>query len=683
MAEIFHFTPKAQLTAQKNLSEFIERCRSELTAFGTQVWPDNNWRTTKGDRTVNARFASNRFPSTNHRFTPFDQPYLDFAKGYIRYIFSHNPVSNLQRHFEALRILEETLVGVKGKADVLLLDGSVLSSLDSVFQRRLNNAEGRNKAGYQMELLLKFCRERLLIPNLPEWTNPYTKVKDLTIALDEKGKEHNAEKLPDDKVMMAVAELFHRAPSLGLETEYYTAVMSLLMVAPSRASETFILSTNCLVHEPDEAGVMQLGIQWVPAKGGKPGVKWVPSVMEPVVREAVKRLQTISKPAREVALFAEKNPNTFFRHEKCITPKGFGEQDALSIEQLNAAIDKKYTASTINTTKWLTKLFEDNGQTFTYAALGEYYFKKCTKSFRHWPFADKDRKVKVADCLLLHRDNEFHAKFTPNPLSFKLLNVNELNNRFGANTEDDWARSLWLKHDLVASKERAEWHLTSHMARHWLSTMSERGGMDELTLANWAGRAKVSDNKKYDNRSEQEKSEATADVMIPEDASVLDKIKLKLPVTYEEIGKDLVGTAIVTELGVCEHDFAMMPCQRNGDCETCKELVCIKGFSDSLELLKRREKEVSAQLERAMSEHKMSTFGADRWVTAHGWRLAHLRTKIRMLEDENVPDGTPVRIPDEYDPSPMKQVLVEKGMDKQVHSQESIEMDDDLYELMM
>jgi hypothetical protein len=36
----------------------------------------------------------------------------------------------------------------------------------------------------------------------------------------------------------------------------------------------------------------------------------------------------------------------------------------------------------------------------------------------------------------------------------------------------------------------------------------------------------------------------------------------------------------------------MSPCQRSGDCETCKELVCIKGFSDSLELLKKREQEV-------------------------------------------------------------------------------------------
>jgi hypothetical protein len=51
--------------------------------------------------------------------------------------------------------------------------------------------------------------------------------------------------------------------------------------------------------------------------------------------------------------------------------------------------------------------------------------------------------------------------------------------------------------------------------RHWLSTMAESGGMDELTLANWAGRAKVGDNKKYDHRTEDQKSEEVAGLMIP------------------------------------------------------------------------------------------------------------------------------------------------------------------------
>ena len=129
--------------------------------------------------------------------------------------------------------------------------------------------------------------------------------------------------------------------------------------------------------------------------------------------------------------------------------------------------------------------------------------------------------------------------------------------------------------------------LPSHNARHWLSTKAESGGMDELTLANWAGRARVADNKAYDHRTEEEKSEEARSILIPEHPLLLDKIHLNLPITHEELGKDKPGVAIVTEIGLCEHDYAMSPCSRHGDCETCKELVCIKGMDSSLEILKK------------------------------------------------------------------------------------------------
>ncbi|WP_175429535.1 hypothetical protein [Aeromonas caviae] len=89
--------------------------------------------------------------------------------------------------------------------------------------------------------------------------------------------------------------------------------------------------------------------------------------------------------------------------------------------------------------------------------------------------------------------------------------------------------------------------------------------------------------------------------------------------------------------------------------------------------MKVREVQVAAQLEKAQQSHKMGAFGADRWVSSHGWRLAHIRTKIRLLEDENVLDGTPIRIPDVYDPSPAKVVLLEKGLNIEVQSPDSID----------
>ncbi|MBE4043195.1 integrase [Vibrio parahaemolyticus] len=679
---LIRFKPRVELTGEQNLHEFISICRTQLTAFGADAWNENSWKTFNGKRKVVARFSTNLKPSNSYHYEPLSSPFLEFAKAYIRSVYTDKPVTNLQRHMEALRILEEALIRATGKADILMLGGNVLEQLGEVFQQQLSDATARNKVGYQMELLLDFCREQRFTPTLPEWKNPYGKVRDLTITLDDKGKQFRSEKLPSPEEMMLVAELFSKAPQLGVEAEYFSALYALLMTAPSRASEQTVLPVNCLEWEENRSGELKLGIRWVPAKKGNEGLKWVPTVMQDIVVEAVKRLKRISAPARKAAKFAEEHPEQFMVHEGCRTPVGFSADTPLSIEQFNAAMLTSFSKFSIEapTPKWLINLLAENGGEISYNALGKHEFEKYTKKFPNWPYVDKAKHVKVSEALILHRENEFHADFKPRPFSFCIPTVNHVNDRF-VQKESKGDRTLWAKHGF-SLRDSQPIELNTHKARHWLSTMAESGGMDELTLANWAGRAKVADNRKYDHRTEEEKADEVSRLMIPEDIDVLEKIKRRLPVTYEDIGRDLPGSAIVTELGVCEHDYAMSPCQRHGDCETCKELVCIKGFSDSLALLKTREAQVEERLKIAIKDNGIGVFGSNRWVTNQGWRLAHIRTKIRILEDKSIPDGTPVRIPEEFDPSPVKEALRGKDLMADIESPDELSIADELFKLM-
>ncbi|WP_437435932.1 hypothetical protein [Pseudoalteromonas tetraodonis] len=679
MNNIVRFVPQVDLTAQQNLNQFITTSRDQLTAFGQDTWGKNKWHTFKGKTRVVARFSTNLKPSDSYHFEPLGQPYLDFAKAYIRDLFTDKPLSSLARQMEAIKILEEALLLATGKADILELNGVVLEHLDRVFKSRTKNAQVRNQAGYQMQLLLNFCRDKLIAPDLPEWSNPYPKVKDLTVTLDDKGKEHRSEKMPTNEEMMMVAELFSKAPQLGVEAEYYSAIFALLMTAPSRATELTALQVDCLVWEEDKTGELKLGIRWVPAKKGKEGIKWVPSVMQDVVIAAVDRLKRISAPARKIAKFSEENPGTFMVHEGCITPAGFDHTASLSLAEFNAATSLQYKSFS-KEVKWLQELNRKNQNRVTYGALGQYFYDFYTKKLPKWPFVDNAKKVKASEALFLHRENEFHLDFSPKNYSFLLPSVNQINDRF-MQKESREDRTLWKKFGFTLKSGQLI-KLTTHKARHWLSTLAEDGGMGELALANWAGRAKVGDNKSYDHRTEAEKANEVAKLMISEDANVLERIKNRIPVRFADIGKDLDGSAIVTELGVCEHDYAMMPCQRNGDCETCKELVCIKGFSSSLENLKKRELEVEILLNKALKDHELGAFGADRWVSNHAWRLAHIKTKIRILEDDNTPEGTPVRIPEEYDPSPIKEALRQKGFNEGIEAPEDIELSDQIFSLM-
>lgn len=44
MGNVFHFSPRAALDAEKNLEFFIAQCRDELTVFGEDlIWQENVW----------------------------------------------------------------------------------------------------------------------------------------------------------------------------------------------------------------------------------------------------------------------------------------------------------------------------------------------------------------------------------------------------------------------------------------------------------------------------------------------------------------------------------------------------------------------------------------------------------------------------------------------------------------
>ena len=671
------FTPKDN-NPKSNLEQFINFSKNQLTTFGKDCWENNQWKTTFSIYRVQVRFSTERIKSTAYKYEPLAAPFIEFAKAYIRYTYSLNPIRNLARHTESLRIVEMALYNIKGKADILQLDYLVIHEVENIVSKKYKKGtKSVNKLGYQIQKLFDFCRENQITSRLPLWENPYKRPRDLTILLDEKGKEYRSSKMPTDEEMMLVAKLFHDAPNLDKETEYYTAVMALLMVAPSRCSELMSLSVNCLEWEEDSLGNKQLGIRWIPAKNGKEGLKWVPSCMQDIVVEAVKRLTNISSLAREVAKFAEENPNILMLSNKELAPSHSLYQKHLTKSEIAEVLD--IDSKNICNTKWFKNLISENDGIITYEILGKFLYKKYTSKFNNWPYVDKHKSVKVSEALLLFRENEFHDDFLPKKFSFILPTVNLINDRF-CYSDTRPKTSLWEKHCITTSKGEFV-RLLSHNARHWLSTKAERGGMDELTLANWAGRARIADNKAYDHRTEEEKSEAVRDLLIPEDISILDKIHLNLPVTYEDVGKDGVGITTITEIGICEHDYAMSPCSRHGDCETCKELICIKGLESSLEILKHREIQLTEQINKAKEHHKLGAFGADRWISNLGWRLAHIRTKIAFLENSEIPNGALLRIPDEYDPSPVKLALLEKGMDIDVKKPETAKLDD-LYRLM-
>ena len=649
MAEIVQFVSRPQAAAQKNLTAFVRLAHDTLTAFANGgAWDELTWRNNR----VTVVFCKHR-PSSEARKppVPLAEPFLTFAKAYLRYQYSHKPTTSVYQMLAALRMIELALNSAKGRADILELSIPVLDLSTRVCADLLKNTDTQCQVGRQIEALADFCREHGLVP-LPSWRSPFRKPPILTETLTEAGTRHRENKFPTNHSMLALADLFALADDV--ESEYFTSIMALMMVAPSRISEVLSLPVDCIGWEEDSQGEKQMYLRWRALKGGGAMKKWVPAVMQNVVEEAVSRLTRIGAPAREAARFAYDNPGRFMRHPLCTTGENFGEDDELDPSQVAAAVcvickDKNGRNWTGLPQMWCK--LGSNGPV-TYRTLADVTVSLYAGV--HWPYINARKDVPAWEALCLIREFECHKEFPARPFSWRLSKAGEINRRLGSRMEDSLFERAGFR-----NPDGSPITLTTHKLRHWLSTMSARAGMDDYTLAQWAGRTRIEDNRHYDHRTQQELSGELRSLIRNEQVPILKKFKARAAVTYEELGVDRTGTAIATLYGMCVHDYTMTPCLKQRDCMTCKEHACIKGDHVTLDRIKRLEEMSAGLLEKAREKDEGGDFGANRWVDYHLWKLANVRTMRTLLESESVPDGAVLRIPAEYDPSPVLRTLID------------------------
>lgn len=683
MADITHFQPKNEISAKQNLDSFIEHCKNTLTLYDDQGgWKSNNWQHKKNNRSIAMTFSKYRVKSNPTNFDPLDEPFLSFAKAYIRYNQSIKAVSSVTNKMVALRMLHDALVEVHGVANVLKTDGLVIGGLETITKQRVTNKDRRNKIGYQIKILLEFIRNKRIVPALQSWENPWPKLGAKAERTDEESRQWQETRCPSMHQMLALADSFANAETL--EDTYWSSVITLLMFAPGRAGELSELTVDCL-HRGENGS---LGVRWYAEKGFGHTIKWVPEVLEQTVIEAHSRLMGIGMPAREAAKYAYDHPNKFMRHSGCCTPTDSSEDKPLNAYEFAKAMS--FSSSTIDRmlkkvnnldnqtawnvlgaydTKWIGKILEDGKP--TYRKLAEHIASeyKDTK----WPNLPTLERP-IWESLVLIRDREFHSEHDTKLFSWRLPSVNELNAQLAIRDKLKIPSKTLFQRMGYKDEDGSDIRLTSHQIRVWLSTNAERGGMDAWQLARWAGRSRINDNRHYDLRTQDEREQQSRSILeFNERPTALEAIKLNLPVSYKDLGVNRIGIADVTEYGMCVHDYAMSPCTKGGECMICKEHVCIKGMPQTLERIIRLEEQVDSQLNKATEDDDDGIFGADRWVSHLGWKLAHIRTQRKRLESEDTPEGAILWIPPEHDPSPVKRALEQNDLDISTSNHELIE----------
>ena len=631
MANLFHFKPRAEITAEENLRAFINECCDELTVFGSELdWNAHVWPKL-------AVFA--KLGVTTRKPAPeqvMDDDFIEFAKAYFRYQQGHKPTGS-KNELKALRAVESALIQVTENASIMGLSIDCLDEAIVLTKQHYSDGVAYH-CEREIERLAGFVSTHHLIPaNLKTWKSPIPRPSDTT----KTGKEAKAardKKLPNEIALNALAEIFANDPSDSRDI-FTTTVFAMLMSAPSRVSEILALPADCEVTEKDNKGVERYGWRFFSGKGFEGDIKWIPTVMVDVAKTAVKRAKKLSSEARKLATWIEQNPDKFYRHKNCPT---VSDTARLTMKQACQALG---LANDTTKSCWGSlnnrSLKKEDGA-YTLDSLWIHVTERLPEGF---PWFDREKGIKYSNALFALNKNQFHGSRGCLPVELHKPTNNFFNNDIITKNTLEYAhRSIFDRHDYrSATGQRLK--VTSHQARHLLNTIAQRGGLSNLEIAKWSGRADVRQNRTYNHMTEYElvamaeRIDTSKTMFGP-----VGEVSKYLPVTAQEFNTLEQAAAHVTEYGFCVHDYTMSPCEKYRDCINCTEQICIKGDSSRLERMKERLERTEGLLKNAEKDVEEGDAGADRWFTYHQKTATRLRELVRIIEDPEIEEGAQIKL---------------------------------------
>jgi len=140
------FTPRAERDAAENLGEFIAMSRSQLTIFGAGLsFSDMTWDVT--DTTQLKEHGKNRVRicfSTQETVdailpTQMAEPFVSFAKAYVRYMQGMRPTKNPAFRVTALRALDAAF-RKSGHLIPVMMDGDTFNRAARIIAERLSGS---------------------------------------------------------------------------------------------------------------------------------------------------------------------------------------------------------------------------------------------------------------------------------------------------------------------------------------------------------------------------------------------------------------------------------------------------------------------------------------------------------------------------------------------------------------
>ena len=640
MTEIVHFKSRADLTAFQNVAEFVRLCRDDLTVLGadlpfdSNIWDISDYIEVQGrEKTVRVIFSSLAAAKMSKATPTMSENFLPFAKAYFRYWQGLRPTTAWANRLAALRVLDSVLCEAGHDGDVTATTSDLLTEACKVIIRQYSKALAPKLAG-ALQDISDFLINNELARMSTRWVKPIRKQREDGMRVGAVADAAREKKMPSAAAIEAMAHVFRNA-SEPLEV-YVGSTLALLHCAPQRINETVRLTVGCEVEQADSEGRIQYGLRWPGSKGFENSVKWILPTMAEVARLAIQKLLGVTADARKIAIWYERHPKEIYLPEQLehLRRKTWLQPSEVSLVlygESDPVISEGWCVT--------NKVTKENGN-YSFADVQTNVLKRMPKRF---PWAQKG--LKYRDALFIVRRFELDATLRMYTCLVDYLPYDQICSRLGKSGS---TVSTVFEPFNLTEDDGTPISLTTHQVRHYLNTLAQSNNATQLDIAMWSGRADVKQNAPYNHTTPDQILSNTRDLAIASQSPLfggdLDTPKPRVVAIRDTTGVLRSGTAHITDYGMCNHDYAMSPCEIHRDCLNCNELVCVKGDAVKTRNIRFVKDETEILLSEAEAAEVTSVYGASRWVKHHRATLEHCAQLLTILDNPLVEPGALIKL---------------------------------------
>ncbi|MBA4761925.1 hypothetical protein [Sphingomonas sp.] len=682
MSTVTNLVTLGERNAASNRDALVVEARDGCAAFGVDLDFDRlDWDVTKhcpkaagkaGQKTV-LYFATheNGTKKNADERTPLPEPFGSVIKSLVRQQKDGNPsigADQLNRMINASRYLAPLLAD-RGYDPCRLVPKDLEDARRAIIDRGGKPAT-HYRLGQQLEKIVAELNRRHILVFAFTWRNPFRRVAN-TVRIG-KEADKNRGKIVEEEILDELARLSHIVTSDS--DRMRMAGVKLFHCAPWRVGEVNTIPDDPWVERQkigpdgpvfDTEGrpVIRCGIRYWPEKSKDGDIKWIPDAMVEVARSAIDTLIEVSAPARKLARWYEEHIGRAW-----LPGADEGPNQVYTMAEVADMFGlNRYTAAR----QWLRTRgvpIDDSART-GFVRRGDLELALLTE-WQALEYLTRDRRgLKRSQHLFLTLANLHNYRGT-NPCMLGMTTDQHFSDFLSTRGDRPEEREEKRQGQVLSVFERygstmadgSPMRCKSHGFRHWLNDIAQRGGMGQHLVARWSGRKEIAQNGEYDHMSGVELAEQGRNLMADGKVmGILADVHNRLsPVERSAFRDNVMETAHVTDLGMCDHNFFSSPCPEfSGDgCGPCENLNVVKGEPKSRQRALQNRDDTAWLLERALEEMHDETEGASNFVEAHTLTLSALERIIAIHDDPAIPEGTWVRVnaesPAQFEGPPLK-----------------------------